>query len=528
MFNHIHHPIVKYFEKNNIMNTDDYFKRLFDASNSPCLILLPDAPNYTIKYANKAYLNAIKLTKEEFVGQSIIGYLSANTIGVNSDHVINLQNNLNKVIEFKRYSKLLAHSINQVEGIKEPVSRYWDVEDNPVLNDNNEVELIIHELRDVTEREELLIKLQQSHERNEYVAKATSEVIWEWELATGKIVWNDNFTKIFGFTNEQMEQGHSFWVQQTHPDDRQRLKESFAKAKETGSDFWKDNYRIKNGDGNYTTIEEHAYILRDNEGKVYRVIGAIRDISEKEHAEKRLVELNADLQKQADAMANSNKELEQFAYIASHDLQEPLRMITGFLHQLQSKYSDSIDERGQMFINYAVDGATRMKQLTADLLEYSRVGRLENKKEEFEVKESILEIETLLRRRIEEQNATINFDSPAKIYSLRTPFRQLMQNLISNSLKYAKKGVPPVININVKEEIGHWVFSVQDNGIGIKKEFYNKIFIIFQRLHARHEIAGTGLGLAISKKIVENLGGKIWVDSEPEKGSTFSFTIAKD
>ncbi len=509
------------------MVANDYFKKLFDASNSPCLLLLPDAPNYTIKDANKAYLNALNLTKEEFVGQSIIGYLSTNSIGLSSDHVSKLQQNLNKVIKSKRFSKLLAHSINKVEGDLEPVSKYWDVEDNPILNDNGEVELIVHELRDVTERELTLIKLQQSHERNEYVAKATSEVIWEWELATGKIVWNDNFMKLFGFTHEQMELGHDFWVAQTHPKDSVRLKDSFAKATEAGSEYWKDTYRLKNAKGDYLTIEEHAYILRDNEGEVVRMIGAIRDITEQEYAAKILGELNADLQKQANALANSNKELEQFAYIASHDLQEPLRMITGFLHQLQSKYKDAIDERGQMFINYAVDGATRMKQLTADLLEYSRVGKIESIKEEFEVSDSILEIETLYRRRIEEQNATIHLDTPATIYTLRTPFRQLMQNMISNALKYAKNGVPPVIIITVKEDIDDWLFTIKDNGIGIKQEFFNKIFIIFQRLHTRHEIPGTGLGLAISKKIVENLGGKIWVESEPDNGSTFYFTISK-
>jgi two-component system, sensor histidine kinase and response regulator len=240
-----------------------------------------------------------------------------------------------------------------------------------------------------------------------------------------------------------------------------------------------------------------------------------------------LSELNKNLQQQTKELEFSNAELEQFAYVASHDLQEPLRMITSFLSRLEKKYSDVIDEKGKQYIHFAVDGSNRMQQLIFELLEFSRVGRTEDKLEEIDLQLLVAEICSLYRNEIQEKNAIIQFNSLPALQSFKAPIRQVFQNLIGNSLKYQEPGETPLISISCEDAGQHWKFYVKDNGIGINEDDFGKIFIIFQRLYNKEVFPGTGMGLAVTKKIIENLGGEIWVESEVDKGSTFYFTIPK-
>jgi PAS domain S-box-containing protein len=253
-----------------------------------------------------------------------------------------------------------------------------------------------------------------------------------------------------------------------------------------------------------------------------------KDITDRKISEMQLKELNEKLREHAKELAISNAELEQFAYVASHDLQEPLRMITSFMTQLENKYGHIVDAKGKQYIHFAVDGAKRMRQIILDLLEFSRVGRTEDDLEEVNFNNLVNEILALYRKQIEEKQARIQVGSLPDLYIYKTPIRQVFQNLIGNSLKYQEPGMIPVISISCEETTSHWQFSVKDNGIGIDPEYFDKIFIIFQRLHNKEEYSGTGMGLAITKKIVENFGGKIWVESEEGKGSTFYFTILKN
>jgi PAS domain S-box-containing protein len=253
-----------------------------------------------------------------------------------------------------------------------------------------------------------------------------------------------------------------------------------------------------------------------------------KDITDRKVSENSLKELNESLQKQTKELAISNAELEQFAYVASHDLQEPLRMVTSFLTQLEQKYGDIVDDRGKKYIHFAVDGAKRMRQIILDLLEFSRVGRLEDGIEQVDTGKIVNDILVLYRKQIEEQQAQLTVDKLPVLHTFKVPIRQVFQNLISNALKYQQDGVAPLIHIACEDAGPFWKFSVSDNGIGIDPEYFDKIFIIFQRLHNKDEYSGTGMGLAVTKKILENLGGKVWVESEESKGSTFYFTIAKN
>ncbi|SEI74091.1 PAS domain S-box-containing protein [Dyadobacter koreensis] len=253
-----------------------------------------------------------------------------------------------------------------------------------------------------------------------------------------------------------------------------------------------------------------------------------KDITDRKTTESQLKEMHEELEKHLKVLAASNLELEQFAYVASHDLQEPLRMITSFLTLLEKKYSESLDDKAKVYIYYAVDGAKRMRQIILDLLDFSRAGKTKEIPEKVDVGEVIHEIQTLYQKKIKDKKARIEYSEMPQLMAFRAPLRQVFQNLISNALKYHKKDQIPHIRILSTETPTHWQFCVADNGIGIDKQYFEKIFIIFQRLHNREEYSGTGMGLAITKKIVETLGGEIWVESEEKKGSSFYFTIAKN
>ena len=202
-------------------------------------------------------------------------------------------------------------------------------------------------------------------------------------------------------------------------------------------------------------------------------------------------------------------------------------MVTSFLTQLHKKYHDQLDDRANQYIHYAVDGAKRMRQIILDLLEYSRVGKHDSILETIEVNQIIDEIQLLQRQSMIEKNASIHYDELPVIQFYKVPLTQIFQNLIGNALKYSKDNERPRIMIKSEVMEHCYLFSVADNGIGISEEFHEKVFEIFQRLHSRNEYEGTGMGLAIVKKILENLGGKIWLESEEGKGSTFYFTIPK-
>lgn len=237
--------------------------------------------------------------------------------------------------------------------------------------------------------------------------------------------------------------------------------------------------------------------------------------------------LNEMLEQKAKELAISNADLQQFAYVASHDLQEPLRMVTGFLGQINKKYGDLFDDKGKQYMFFAVDGATRMRQIILDLLDYSRVGRMDDKRENVDLQELVLEITGLFRKQVEEFNANIKVDQLPVLNTFRGPVRQIFQNLIGNALKYHHAGSAPAVNISVEDNGDHWKFAVADNGIGINPAHHKGIFLPFKRLHTREEYPGTGMGLAITKKIVESLCGNVAVESSEGNGSTFYFTLPK-
>jgi light-regulated signal transduction histidine kinase (bacteriophytochrome) len=225
-------------------------------------------------------------------------------------------------------------------------------------------------------------------------------------------------------------------------------------------------------------------------------------------------------------MQSANKELEQFAYIVSHDLQEPLRMITSFLKLLEMEMEGKLDENSKEYIHFTVDGAERMKVLINDLLEYSRIGTNSEKFTLTDFNEVVKDVLQVLEENIQETGALISVKPLPSLPANRSLISQLFLNLIGNAIKYRDHKIPQV-EIGSIEEAENWKFYVNDNGIGIDPRYYDKIFVMFQRIHSKSEYKGTGIGLAICKKVVQSHGGNIWVESQPGIGSTFYFTIPK-
>ncbi|SNS70376.1 PAS domain S-box-containing protein [Belliella buryatensis] len=284
---------------------------------------------------------------------------------------------------------------------------------------------------------------------------------------------------------------------------------------------------IKRKDGTFSVVFASGTPIITQSGRKIGAVIAMKDITAMRSNEKKLLNLSNELALRAKKLEISNSELEQFAYVASHDLQEPLRMITGFLNRLEVKYAQVLDDKAKQYIFFASDGAKRMKQIILDLLEYSKVGNYEDKKQLIQVDQVLKNVTILNRRIIKEKMADITWSEMPQIYFQETPLQQIFQNLIGNAIKYHHPDRNPEIRINFEDTPDSWVFSIKDNGIGIEKSYLEKIFIIFQKLHTKDLYEGSGIGLAICKKIIDKYNGKIWVESTPQEGSIFFFSLPK-
>ncbi|AXY73982.1 PAS domain S-box protein [Paraflavitalea soli] len=281
-------------------------------------------------------------------------------------------------------------------------------------------------------------------------------------------------------------------------------------------------------DGREFPVEMSLSPMETDEGLM--LTASIRDVSEKKQLEKVIRDTNITLERKVrqrtEELERKNKELEQFAYVASHDMQEPLRTTSSFVALLRKQYKGKLDENADKYLDYIVQSSDRMKVLIKDLLDYSRLGR-EKEKRQVDCNSIVEQVRADLNRVIRESKAEVKAGNLPLLDGFPTELKLLFQNLVSNSIKFRRPGEPPVVEINSQKNNGTWEFSISDNGIGIEAQYLDRIFVIFQRLHNRTDYEGSGIGLAHCKKIVELHGGRIWVKSEPGVGSTFFFTISE-
>ncbi len=322
---------------------------------------------------------------------------------------------------------------------------------------------------------------------------------------------NPAWSELLGYTEQELLSRP--FLDFVHPDDIQPTLmevEKLANGEPTISFI--NRYRCANG--------EYKFLSWKTTPHGDMLYAAANDITELKHSEEKLKNIAVELKR-------SNQELEQFAYVASHDLQEPLRMVSSFTQLLEKRYKDKIDDQANTYISFAVDGANRMQKLINDLLDFSRITTRGKDFEPVDANSEIKLVLTGMKLAVEEANAQVTFDKLPSIMADKSQFGRLLQNLIGNAIKFTRPGIPPQVHISASDKDDSWLFSVKDNGIGIDQEFKDKIFVIFQRLHAKSAYKGTGIGLAVCKRIVERHGGTIWFESIPGQGTKFLFTIKK-
>jgi PAS domain S-box-containing protein len=545
-------------------------------------------------------------------------------------------------------------------------------------------------LDDITEQKQAEAALRRSEERFQLIVRATNDAVWDWDLYTDRVWWNEGITTLFGYPLQDVDIGVSWWYDHIHPDDRARVIAGIQSVIQHNGQSWSAEYRYRRSDGSYAYVFDRGYVVREADGHPVRMLGGMTNITDRKQAQVVLERQNQRIKlfaevtlkirqslqveeilqttvteikkilgtdrtlvyrlwpdgtgsgvaeavfpdlppvlgytfpeevfpaemrqlylqgrigsvsdvendptilpclvtylrqfqvkaklvvpivtqeqlwgllvahqchqprqwtqdetellkqladqigialtqaqlleqetRQRQELVRSNTELQQFAYIASHDLQEPLRMVTSYLQLLERRYKGKLDANADDFIHFAVDGASRMKALIHDLLTYSRVGTHGKAFEPTDCMEVIQRSIANLKVAIEESQATVTYDVLPTVHGDAVQLTQLFQNLMSNAIKF-RAAAPPTIHIRAELRDREWVISVQDNGIGIEPQYSEQIFVIFQRLHRRTDYSGTGIGLAVCKKIVERHGGRIWVQSELDQGATFYFTL---
>jgi PAS domain S-box-containing protein len=463
-----------------------------------------DLQTNTITWSDELY-RIYGLTRKEFVA-SYEGF-------INRVHPDDRQN-VSKVIDaaYKSHKTFsFYHRIVQPSGKERMIHASGEV----VLEAGKAVRMI-GTAQDVTELKQTEDALQASEGKFRSVAESTSDGIVLADQAGMIISWNEGAGKIFGYTQEEvMGKALTCLMPERY---KQAHIHGLKHYMETGKDHVVGKtievYGLRKG-GEEFPLQLSLCTWETSSQKFFA--GIMRDVSEQKEIEEALQIRSRELER-------SNAELRQFAYIASHDLQEPLRMVRTYTQLLEKRYRDTFNAEGKEFVTFVVDGVARMQELINDLLAYSKIGHGSKVFEDVELEEVFSSTLSNLQVAIKESMAEVTHDRLPSIHGCKREFCELFQNLISNAIKFHRQH-PPKIHVSAKQKENEWVFSVADNGVGIEPQYFERIFVIFQRLYGKTEYPGSGIGLAICKKVVENHGGRIWVESNVGMGSTFFFSI---
>jgi PAS domain S-box-containing protein len=459
----------------------------------------------TCLYANPAVSQFAHLDSEEFLGKTFVKEWPHHNIRLETVEQFN--QDLHEAFQTER--KISGENVFHLSSGR----KWFSYIIHPVRDEQGEVNSVLVTSRDVTEHKQAEAALRGSEEkyRRLFEEDLTADVITTPE---GRILaCNPAFAAVFGFASVEETMRTNILETYPFPDDRRMFLE-ILKREGKVENFTRVRRRR---DGALIHVVESVIGRFDDRGELIEIQGYLYDDSERVRAEG---ELRANLQ----ALKRSNEDLERFAYVASHDLQEPLRNIVSFSQLLARRYSGTLGPDADEYIGFIVEAGKRMQNLITDLLEFSRVSTRGKALEPTDTERVLEEAVKTLWITIETENATVTHDSLPVVKGDASQLVQVFQNLIGNALKFRREE-PPWIHISAQKTDGMWQFSVRDNGIGIPPEQQERIFVIFQRLHTREKYPGTGVGLAIVKRIIERHRGSIWVESEEGKGSTFFFTL---
>ena len=473
--------------------------------------------------------------------ETLYGYDKKESIGLNSHNLLKTEFPMD-FDEFIKKLKINKIWSGELVHTRKDGKRIIVESRLQLIEENSGEKVVIETNRDITDRKKSEIKLKQTLDNLEEIVEERTK---ELELANdynrnlietsldplvtigpdGKITDVNKATeKVTGYLRGELV-SNDFADYFTEPD---KAKKGYKQVFKYGlvRDY---PLEIRHKNGTLTPVLYNASVYRDEFGKVVGVFAAARDITERKKAEKELREywenLEEEVKLRTEELAKSNADLEQFAYVASHDLREPLRMITAFLQLLDRRYSGQLDSDAREFINFAVDGAKRLDKMIIDLLEYSRIANKEMMFSEVDFEKVMDQVNLNLNVIIYENNAEVTYEYlPKNIMADENQMIILFQNLVGNAIKY-RSNEKPKIHISAQKEKKFFIFKVEDNGIGMDSKYLERIFTIFQRLHTHNEYEGSGIGLSIAQRIVHQHGGEIWAESEQGKGSTFFFTI---
>jgi PAS domain S-box-containing protein len=399
---------------------------------------------------------------------------------------------------------------------------------SPVFDKNGEILEWVGICTDITEHKQIEEVNKNNEKRFRELIESLPQLFWTCRVEGPCDYLSRQWVDYTGIPEE--EQLGYRWLEQLHPEDRDKTVSDWMEKVKTGSRF-DIEFRIRKSDGIYHWFKTRAVPMRDADGNIIKWFGSNTDFDEIIKAQEQLKVSSKELEQKVKELdiaiidlKRSNQELEQFAYVASHDLQEPLRMVSSYTQLLERRYKDQLDQDAKDFIFYAVDGANRMQHLINDLLDYSRVTTRGKPFVKLDLSTVLGHAIANLQKKVQETGAMIvNYDLPF-VYGDEVQLVRVFQNLLDNAMKFRGTD-PPRINVTAKTIDDKIQISISDNGIGIDKIYTVRVFTIFQRLHNKIEYPGTGIGLAICKRTVERHGGKIWFESEPGKGTTFIFTL---
>ncbi len=418
------------------------------------------------------------------------------------------------------------HTASQVEAIQHITDEvlwrkdrtYFPVEytSAPIKNEHGEIEGAVVTFQDVTEQKKQRDEINVLTERLQLATQAAEIGVWDWDVVHNHLTWDDRMYALYGQLPHSHTMTYESWLATLHPKDYARAHGELQEALHSHTHF-RANFRVIWPNHSIHYIQAFAIINRTHDGKAIRMTGVNWDITNEKVNEEVLTQYIENLRR-------SNSELEQFAYVASHDLQEPLRKIRNFSELLSARAEGHLPQELEKFLTPIVSSATRMQALVQDLLAFSRIAREGPDVAPVDLHVLVEQVKSSLESTITESQATLIIDPLPTIEGNATQIEQLFQNLIANSLKYHGDRAPR-ITITATRHDTYWQFAISDNGIGIDPQYADRIFVIFQRLHTKQAYDGTGIGLAICKKIVERHEGQIWVESTPNEGSTFFFTL---
>jgi PAS domain S-box-containing protein len=384
-------------------------------------------------------------------------------------------------------------------------------------------------LNDVSERKRADAALRESLARFHAAARATGDVVWDWDLTGNVIWWNENFRLLFGYTADEIEPGIESWTRRVHPDDYERVIAHIYAVIAGNEEIWFDEYRFRRKDGSYADLFDRGHVLRDESNRGVRMVGAMQDITERKQAQARLVAFNAELeQRVADRtreLQSLNHELESFCYSVSHDLRAPLRAIAGFAEILVRNYTDTLDDKARDYLGRVLTATQRMGELIDDLLQLSRVSREEMRRETVDLSAIARDVLADLGHAEPERRVDALVEDGLSTTGDTRLLRIVLENLLGNAWKFTSKTPAARIAFTASHKDGTPGFAVSDNGAGFDMRYAGKLFSPFQRLHRTTEFPGTGIGLATVQRIVIRHGGHISVRAEPGKGATFHFSF---